>query len=352
MSVFQRNDGRWVVKYKDNLGKRIQKTFKEEEDARSFEDELYVDSREGSRLTVFEAVTLYLKDHDWLSDGAKRQYSWTVAGSVSKDGKRSVGCAECIADKYVDELTRRDFNDVRDNLRARGNCNGTINNYISMLHASFRYAASEGLVPSDPWQSFSPLRHQRKRRDGSLEDFQRLYAAMPDFMQWWCRTAMALCLRPGNAELFSLQWKAFDWAHDSVTVYMGKVSRPKVVYPIKEYMDEARARFEADGDGRNGFVCRNKYGRQVKNYKTTWRRYCRLAGVSIPPYAMRHLAATLMLAAGADVASVAANLGHSSPAVTLKVYAHALPRGQRDACARMGAAWCKNGGDDPIKSIG
>lgn len=352
MSVFQRSDGRWVVKYKDSTGKRIQKTFKEENDARSFEDELYVDSREGSRLTVFEAVTLYLKDHDWLSDGTKRMYSWSVAGAVGKNGTRSIGCAECIADKFVDELTRRDFNDVRDNLRARGSCNGTINNYIGMLHASFRYAASEGLIPADPWQSFSPLRHRKKHRDGSLEDFQKLYAILPDWMQWWCRTAMALCLRPGNVELFDLQWKAFDWHHGAVTVYMGKVGRPKTVYPIEEYMDEARARFNADEDGREGFVCRNRYGRQVKNYKATWRRYCKRAGVRIPPYAMRHIAATQMLAAGADVAAVAANLGHSNPAVTLRVYAHALPSAQRNASRKMGAAWCENGEKSSIKSIG
>lgn len=352
MSVFQRTDGRWVVKYKDNLGKRIQKTFKEEGDARKFSDELYIDSREGSRITVFEAVTLYIKDHDWLSGGAKRQYAWTVAGSVTKAGKRIVGCAECIADKFVDELTRRDFNDVRDNLRARGNCNGTINNYISMLNSSFNYAASEGLIKDNPWKAFSNLRHRKKRRDGSLEDFRKLYAILPEWMQWWCRTCMALCLRPGAAELFGLQWKAFDWVNNAVTVYMGKVGRSKTVYPIREYMDEARARFEQDEEGREGYVCRNKYGRQVKYYKTTWHRFCRQAGVSIPPYAMRHLAATLMLAAGADVASVAANLGHSTPAVTLKVYAHAMPAGQRDASIRMGAAWCENGDKKSIKSIG
>jgi integrase len=48
----------------------------------------------------------------------------------------------------------------------------------------------------------------------------------------------------------------------------------------------------------------------------------------------------MMIAAGADVAAVAANLGHASPATTLNAYAHALPQAQRQASAVLGAAWC------------
>jgi len=351
MSVFQRGDGRWVVKYKDSTGKRIQKTFKEKEDARSFNDELYIDSREGSRLTVFEAVTLYLKDHDYLCKNVQSQYSWLVAGSTTQKG-RSVGPAECIADKYVDELTRRDFNDVRDNCRSRGCKNITINGYMAKLQTAFRYCASEGLLPDDPWRSFAKLRTTVCHMDGTIEDFWTLYVVLPEWMQWWCRTAMALCLRPGLAELFSLKWGAFDFSHGSVTVHMGKVDRDKVVYPIKEYMDEAWTRFLADRQDREQPVCRNKYGHQVKNYRATWRHYCRLAGVKLPPYAMRHITATMMLKAGADVAAVAANLGHANPSITLKTYAHALPSAQKEACSKMGAAWCKNEEKDSMKSIG
>lgn len=351
MSVFQRGDGRWVVKYKDSTGKRIQKTFKEEEDARSFEDELYVDSRGGSRLTVFEAVALYLKDHSHLSKSVQRQYTWLVAGSMTRKG-RSVGPAECIADKYVDELTRRDFNEVRDNCRARGVVNITINGYTGKLQAAFRYCASEGLIPADPWRSFSKLHAEVHHMDGTLEDFQKVYAELPEWMQWACRTAMALCLRPGRAELFSLRWSAFDFQHGSVTVHMGKVNRDKTVYPIKEYMTEAWERFCAAGRDKSRHVVLNSLGRPVIGYQKLWHACCRRAGVEIPLYAMRHIVASMMLAAGADVAAVAANLGHSSPHITLQTYAHAMPNAQRAASAALGAAWCGNSDKNSINTIG
>jgi integrase len=46
---------------------------------------------------------------------------------------------------------------------------------------------------------------------------------------------------------------------------------------------------------------------------------------------LRHAAASALLGAGQDVATVAGILGHSSPAVTLRVYSHALPSRMREA---------------------
>jgi len=39
---------------------------------------------------------------------------------------------------------------------------------------------------------------------------------------------------------------------------------------------------------------------------------------------LRHWAATASIAAGHDVRTVAARLGHANPAMTLRVYAHAV----------------------------
>lgn len=49
------------------------------------------------------------------------------------------------------------------------------------------------------------------------------------------------------------------------------------------------------------------------------------------PHAMRHTMATLSIANGADYVSVSAKLGHSSPDITLRVYAHANEEAQRKA---------------------
>ena len=52
-------------------------------------------------------------------------------------------------------------------------------------------------------------------------------------------------------------------------------------------------------------------------------------------YAIRHASASEMLAQGADLAAVAAQLGHSSVTITGSTYAHVTAGGQQRAAALM-----------------
>jgi integrase len=152
-------------------------------------------------------------------------------------------------------------------------------------------------------------------------------------------------------ELFRLRWSAFDFGHGAVTVLMGKVGRAKTVFPPAAYLSEAWERFCADGQDKELYVCRNSRGGTVHQYQDLLAQARRKAGIKqFSFYALRHIAATQMIAAGADVAAVAANLGHSSPAITLKHYAHALPQAQKAASEALGAAWCSPTLPEPVKS--
>jgi integrase len=71
---------------------------------------------------------------------------------------------------------------------------------------------------------------------------------------------------------------------------------------------------------------------------------------------LRHMHATLLLKAGVPVHVVAQRLGHSSPALTLSIYSHVLPRQQAaaaaafaelvdaKACAECGEPMAEDGG--------
>ncbi len=54
-------------------------------------------------------------------------------------------------------------------------------------------------------------------------------------------------------------------------------------------------------------------------------------------HALRHTAATLLLAAGTHPRVVAERLGHTTPSVTLNVYSHVTPTMQREATATLDA---------------
>jgi integrase len=55
----------------------------------------------------------------------------------------------------------------------------------------------------------------------------------------------------------------------------------------------------------------------------------------ITPHGLRHGAATLMLAKGVHMRTIAEQLGHANPSLTAKVYAHVLPERQREAVSAL-----------------
>jgi integrase len=63
------------------------------------------------------------------------------------------------------------------------------------------------------------------------------------------------------------------------------------------------------------------------------RKACHLDGVR--PHDLRHAAASMMIAAGLNVMQIAHQLGHSDPAITLRVYGHLFPDAFDDAMQRL-----------------
>ena len=64
---------------------------------------------------------------------------------------------------------------------------------------------------------------------------------------------------------------------------------------------------------------------------------------------LRHFSATTAIAAGSDVRTVAGRLGHADPALTLRVYAHALEARDRELANVLGTVVLgpMNGGAQP-----
>jgi integrase len=75
---------------------------------------------------------------------------------------------------------------------------------------------------------------------------------------------------------------------------------------------------------------------------TPWRpayittAFARLAGPRFSVHDLRHFHATQLLGAGVPVPTVSKRLGHTSPAVTLRVYAHWIPEQDEEASAIIG----------------
>lgn len=332
MSVSRRKDGRWCTKYKDAAGRWRQRSFRDEEEARRFDAGMAYDTQESARPTVFDAVVFYLRNHPGLCRKTKEQYARLVrpAGGGMKEGH-----AAFLADKYVDELSRRDLENLRGAMRSAGLSAAYANGVAGCLNAAFTFAAQEDIIVRNPWQKYRGLPARHRSRQAPVADVLAVYRLLPAWCQWACRTALALCLRPGASELFALEWSAFDWQARRVDVYMPKVRRAKAVFPPAWYWEEAVARHAEDAAAGQVLVCRGRKGRPAaySTFYSAWRVARRKAHVTAAPYALRHLAASFMVEAGQGLASVAAQLGHASAMTTALFYAHPMEEAQRRAGA-------------------
>lgn len=332
MSVSRRADGRWCVKFKTQ-GAWKQKTFKTESLARAFEGELLYEIQQNKRLTVLDAVVLYLRNHA-LARHTACEYARLVRPGIHG---RKDGYACFLSSKFIDEVDRRDLENLRGAMRDAGLSSATINLNVGRLSTAFTYAAEEDLIEKNPWSKYKNLPAQHRSRAAEVPaELGSVYNALPDWAQWACRTTVALCLRPGQSELFSLCWTAFNWRTGAVTVPMSKTKRVKVVFPPQWFLGEALVRYRA-ATSSSEHVCLGRGGRRVKYtaFRSAWERACRRLGLHIAPYALRHFAATSMLTAGQDLQSVAAQLGHRDVTTTAKFYLHPVEEAQRRAGAAL-----------------
>ena len=326
MSVFRRNNGRWIVKFKDSSGKWVQRSFLDEQTARAFNSEQN-DTVEDTELSMGELVVLYLRSNPDLYPETRRRIIWLFA-----DG----GPCAFMRDKYAVKLDRQDLERMREFMRARNVTNNTINHYQAYTQMILAWGADQELIVRHPWRDFKKLKVSKPVIQARLEDLIRRYPYLPEYLQWAAKTAFFLALRPGRVELFRLTWNAFNWQRGFVSIRQGKTGRIKTVYPHPAYMAEAADKYQADRRAGIILVCHNK-GKPVCSYHKVWGAACRRAGVQLRFYDIRHLAASEMLARGADLAAVSAQLGHASVTTTGSTYAHVTPGGQSHAGALMPA---------------
>jgi len=67
--------------------------------------------------------------------------------------------------------------------------------------------------------------------------------------------------------------------------------------------------------------------------------FCKMNGFNCTFNDLRHTFATMMIAKGTDIRTVADWLGHASPSVTLDVYADVAPEAKRDSLTKVKACF-------------
>ena len=143
-----------------------------------------------------------------------------------------------------------------------------------------------------------------------------------------------------SGELRGLKWEHIDWHSQQIHVrrswkenqfFHPKTAASNRRIPLAETLvSELREWRLACPKSQHGLVFANLSGNPMSNPNLLQRGFypaLRRAGLrQIRFHDLRHTFASLMIANGEDIVRVSRLLGHANPAITLKVYSHAMPR--------------------------
>lgn len=352
------SDGRWEARYTDAAGKRRSIYGKTKQEVnRQLTAALHERDLGITALSARQTVGDYLSS--WIAT-----YKQNHAITSYERNERTVRChlIPGLGKKSLGKLTPQEV-EVFFTHKLEG---GTTPFTVRMCHKVLRQALNDalrlGLVHRNAARLVRPPQVRSPQIEVYTEEQVRtlLEAAKGDRLEALLVLALATGMRQG--ELLALRWDDLDLENASVLVranvvitrqgkllHDGKTdhSRRRIglssiaVEALRKHrvrQAEERLRLGAAWE-ENNLIFPNTAGRlyDANNWRSQWfYRLLKRAGLPrIRPHALRHTAATLLLARGVPEMEVSEMLGHANPGITQAIYAHALPHMQQHAASVM-----------------
>ena len=241
----------------------------------------------------------------------------------------------------------------------------TVKNVAAILHKAFSVAQKQGMIQVNPCDAAElPKATQKEIKpltDAEIPLFLKAIDGHP------MENAYALCLFTGlrEGECLGLSWAQVDFEARRITIsqqlqhekkkgaayYIApstKSGKPRQIEPPEIAFQYLRAERKRQTENRlaagplwsnpDNLVFTDEMGGHLA-ISTFYGHFKRIAAsIGRPdarPHDLRHTAATVAIASGADIKSVQDLLGHATASFTLNVYAHSSDQMKKDTAARM-----------------
>lgn len=334
----------WDARYRDPNGRPVQRTFRTKRDAERHERQqrdaveqgVYIDASR-SRIT-FE---------DWIAEcgdalrppavKSQHHFEYLVRCHVLPElGTRRLSTIKPLdLEKWLNGLTK---------VNGSGPLGISGKRQVrSIVKRAFEKAMENDLIVRSPAVGLKlPKAPTRKVKVLPAEDVEALSHAMPPKYQ-----ALALVLGYGGlryGEMAALRRRHFDPLHGRLLIEAGitevgghivegdtKTGEPREVPLPASVAAALNEHLDAWVDGSPDAVIftspRGEWLRYSNFMSKVWRPAVRAARLDadVTPHVLRHTCASLHIQAGASILAVSKWLGHSDPAMTLRVYGHLFP---------------------------
>lgn len=307
------------------------------------------------KATRDSTLTDYLGE--WLKaiEPSLKRSTWTIYARMVNHQ-----IADNIGDIALDELQWRH---VKDWLQAKDASKKTKTNILSVLRTALDDAVDDELLDMNPLAGRKIRRGDSAPKDDEIDPFTddertAILAACVDpqerhLVQFAFWTGLRI------SELCALDWGDVDWIKGRVHVQRALTQAAKAPERTKtaagrrfvKLLPDALAALTAQKSHTflaGAEVFQNprtdeRWTGDLVIRKRMWTRVLKRAGVRYRyPGQMRHTYASMMLTAGEPVFWVANQLGHTSPAFTMKTYARWIPDDAPDAGDKAAQKWSEN----------
>ena len=256
-------------------------------------------------------------------------------------------------------------------LRSGGGQNGrplspkTVRNVFGLLHGALEWALGLELVARNVCHTAAakPPRLSPSPAKALADDEVAKLLTAANATRWGPFVTLALATGARRGELCALSWSDVDFENQTLTIAKslsqtkdrvelkgtktGSIRRLGLSRLALEALRRQRAMQEQDKhlarcrrtSTRAPFSPRHSVGRITPMSATkAFGRLAKTAEISTTRlHDTRHTAATHLIVGGTDVRTAASVLGHTTPNVTLSIYAHLVAEVQRAAVERLGA---------------
>lgn len=232
----------------------------------------------------------------------------------------------------------------------------TIRKKVSLLKSLLHYAYIWEFIADDVASKIKlpKLGSTQKKTIASQNDLRKFFECLAEHKilkhRLWVLLAFALGLR--REEIFGLQWQDINDNHILIQRAVVHVNGHGLVIKDTKTQNSTRlltmpldlkntlhAYKISDEHKFSHWIFPNaKDPTKPSNptaFKCFLRRFAEKHGVYINPHEFRHLSGSYKLSAGADIASVSADLGHSDKSFTMKTYIHEIQSAQEQNALLM-----------------
>jgi integrase len=369
MACIRKRRGKWVVDYRDALGRRRWATCKTKAEAEMVFGEKCREGRQGTRPLVDPEITVSAYAERWLIAMAQ---SVKPASLSSYRRAHHRHLLPTLGTLKVRQLQKGHLRAVLTAKLAAGLHRSTVNVIYYVLRATLNAAIDDGIILTNPadrlgrqlrlaravtarQDEIKALTREQLARFLAAAEHDRRHAVLFFLFLLLARTGMRL----GEALALNL-WEDVDLARRDIRVAgtltaRGRVETPKSgrgrTVDMSQQLARALARLQIERKTealKRGWspvprwaFCSSTGGPLIAwHVEQAFKRVLKAAGLPLhfTPHSLRHTYASLLLQQGESPVYVQRQLGHHSITLTVDTYGRWLPMGNKAAVDRLDTA--------------